>query len=120
LVLRPMRAVDIAAGRLASTGHEVTTPVGETGVVGVPRNEGPTVMLRAEARPPKLRTRLGQHRHGGAMGEDSERFPTFMAALNMGLKTPLARVHPRRRHRRPAVPPGRGAPESGAPGAFRV
>lgn len=39
----------IAAEHLRATGYEVTTGIGETGVVGLLQNgEGPTVMLRAD------------------------------------------------------------------------
>lgn len=43
------RTAKIAADRLKKAGYEVTTGVGQTGVVGVLSNgAGPTVMLRAD------------------------------------------------------------------------
>ncbi len=49
LSMQETRTAGIAAKQLRSTGYEVTTGVGKTGVVGLLRNgEGPTVMLRAD------------------------------------------------------------------------
>jgi amidohydrolase len=49
LSMQENRTAGIAAERLRESGYEVTTGVGETGVVGVLRNgEGPTIMLRAD------------------------------------------------------------------------
>ncbi len=49
LSMQETRTAGIAAGRLRDAGFEVTTGVGNTGVVGVLRNgDGPTVMLRAD------------------------------------------------------------------------
>ena len=49
LSMHETRTAGIAADRLRRAGYEVTTGVGETGVVGLLRNgEGPTVMLRAD------------------------------------------------------------------------
>ncbi|MBF9235476.1 M20 family metallopeptidase [Microvirga alba] len=49
LSMQEMRTAGIAADRLKKAGYEVTTGVGQTGVVGLLRNgEGPTVMLRAD------------------------------------------------------------------------
>lgn len=49
LSMHETRTAGIAAARLESAGFEVTTGVGQTGVVGVLRNgDGPTVMLRAD------------------------------------------------------------------------
>ena len=49
LSMQETRTAGIAAGRLRDAGFEVTTGVGNTGVVGVLRNGGgPTVMLRAD------------------------------------------------------------------------
>jgi hippurate hydrolase len=49
LSMQEKRTAGIAAGRLRSSGYEVTTGVGQTGVVGVLRNgDGPTIMLRAD------------------------------------------------------------------------
>ena len=43
------RTAGIAADRLRAAGYEVTTRVGQTGVVGFLRNgDGPTIMLRAD------------------------------------------------------------------------
>jgi hippurate hydrolase len=49
LSMQETRTARIAADHLRSTGYEVTSGIGETGVVGLLRNgEGPTVMLRAD------------------------------------------------------------------------
>lgn len=49
LSMQESRTAGIAADRLRASGYDVTTGVGNTGVVGVLRNgEGPTVMLRAD------------------------------------------------------------------------
>ena len=49
LSMQETRTAGLAADRLRASGFEVTTGVGNTGVVGVLRNgEGPTVMLRAD------------------------------------------------------------------------
>ena len=48
LSMQENRTASIAADRLRAAGYEVTTRVGQTGVVGVLRNgDGPTIMLRA-------------------------------------------------------------------------
>src|SRR6185503_1160112 len=49
LSMQETRTAGIAADRLRAAGYEVTTGIGNTGVVGLLRNgEGPTVMLRAD------------------------------------------------------------------------
>jgi len=49
LSMQETRTAGLAAGHLRAAGYEVTTGVGQTGVVGVLRNgDGPTVMLRAD------------------------------------------------------------------------
>src|SRR5512135_1267460 len=49
LSMHEERTARIAADRLRAAGYEVTTRVGQTGVVGLLRNgDGPTVMLRAD------------------------------------------------------------------------
>src|SRR6185312_7161326 len=49
LSLQETRTAGLAAERLRGAGYEVTTGVGNTGVVGLLRNgAGPTVMLRAD------------------------------------------------------------------------
>jgi len=49
LSMQEERTAGIAASRLRATGYEVTTGVGNTGVVGVLRNgDGPVIMLRAD------------------------------------------------------------------------
>ncbi|MGO4408959.1 MULTISPECIES: M20 family metallopeptidase [unclassified Brevundimonas] len=49
LSMQETRTAGLAAKHLADNGYEVTTGVGQTGVVGLLRNgEGPTVMLRAD------------------------------------------------------------------------
>ena len=59
LSMQEHRTGAIAAKHLTDSGFEVTTGVGETGVVGVLRNgDGPTVMLRADmdALPPSSKS----------------------------------------------------------------
>ena len=49
LSMQETRTAGLAADRLRSAGYEVTTGIGQTGVVGILRNgDGPTVMLRAD------------------------------------------------------------------------
>jgi amidohydrolase len=49
LSMQEKRTASVAANRLRAAGYEVTTGIGNTGVVGLLRNgEGPTVMLRAD------------------------------------------------------------------------
>src|SRR4029079_10265413 len=49
LSMQEERTAALAAERLQSSGDEVTTGVGKTGVVGLLENgDGPTVMLRAD------------------------------------------------------------------------
>jgi amidohydrolase len=49
LSMHETRTARIAADHLGRAGYEVTTGIGETGVVGLLRNgDGPTVMLRAD------------------------------------------------------------------------
>src|SRR5215469_18716795 len=49
LSMHETQTAGIAADRLRKAGYEVTTGVGQTGVVGLLRNgQGPTVMLRAD------------------------------------------------------------------------
>src|SRR4029079_4246615 len=49
LSMQETRTAGLAADQLRAAGYEVTTGVGQTGVVGLLRNgEGPTVMLRAD------------------------------------------------------------------------
>lgn len=49
LSMQEARTAGLAAGRLRAAGFEVTTGVGNTGVVGLLRNgSGPTIMLRAD------------------------------------------------------------------------
>src|SRR6185437_6292486 len=49
LSMQETRTAGLAADRLRAAGYEVTTGVGNTGVVGLLRNgAGPTVMLRAD------------------------------------------------------------------------
>jgi hippurate hydrolase len=49
LSMQENRTAGIAADRLRAAGYEVTTRVGQTGVVGLLRNgNGPAVMLRAD------------------------------------------------------------------------
>jgi hippurate hydrolase len=49
LSMQETRTAGVAADRLKSSGYEVTTGVGKTGVVGLLRNgDGPTVMLCAD------------------------------------------------------------------------
>jgi len=49
LSMQETRTADIAAERLRAAGYDVTTGVGQTGVVGLLRNgKGPAIMLRAD------------------------------------------------------------------------
>jgi hippurate hydrolase len=49
LSMQETRTAGLAADRLRAAGYEVTTGVGNTGVIGLLRNgDGPTVMLRAD------------------------------------------------------------------------
>ncbi len=49
LSMQETRTAGLAAGHLRTAGYEVTSDIGNTGVVGLLRNgEGPTVMLRAD------------------------------------------------------------------------
>jgi hippurate hydrolase len=49
LSMQETRTARVAADRLRAAGYEVTTGLGETGVVGlIPNGSGPTVMLRAD------------------------------------------------------------------------
>lgn len=49
LSMQEFRTAGIAADRLRAAGYEVTTGIGNTGVVGILRNgDGPVVMLRAD------------------------------------------------------------------------
>ena len=49
LSMQETRTASLAAERLRAAGFEVTTGIGNTGVVGILRNgEGPIVMLRAD------------------------------------------------------------------------
>src|SRR5947209_20038240 len=49
LSMQETRTAGVAADHLRAAGYEVTTGVGNTGVVGLLRNgDGPTVMLRAD------------------------------------------------------------------------
>ena len=49
LSMQELRTAGVAADRLRAAGYEVTTGIGNTGVVGLLRNgQGPTVMLRAD------------------------------------------------------------------------
>src|SRR4051794_32859617 len=49
LSMQETRTAGLAADRLRAAGYDVTTGIGQTGVVGLLRNgDGPTVMLRAD------------------------------------------------------------------------
>jgi len=49
LSMQEVRTSQIAGDQLRSAGYEVTTGIGQTGVVGLLRNgDGPTIMLRAD------------------------------------------------------------------------
>src|SRR5699024_4382010 len=49
LSMQEERTAKLAADHLRAAGYDVTTGVGQTGVVGVQNNgDGPTVMLRAD------------------------------------------------------------------------
>src|SRR5690349_11342070 len=60
LSMHENRTAGIAADRLRAAGYEVTTAVGNTGVIGVLRNgDGPTIMLRADMDALPVRERTG-------------------------------------------------------------
>ena len=49
LSMQETQTAHLAAERLRAAGYDVTTGIGQTGVVGLLRNgDGPTVMLRAD------------------------------------------------------------------------
>ena len=78
LSMQETRTAGIAADHLRTSGFEVTTGVGKTGVVGVLRNgDGPTVMLRADmdALPIKEATGLPYASSVTATGPDGRSVP---------------------------------------------
>ncbi|HEX4591526.1 MAG TPA: M20/M25/M40 family metallo-hydrolase, partial [Gemmataceae bacterium] len=78
LSMQETRTAGIAAKRLKASGFEVTTGVGQTGVVGLLRNgDGPTVMLRADmdALPIKEATGLAYASQVTATGPDGKTVP---------------------------------------------
>ena len=78
LSMQETRTAALAADRLRGAGYEVTTGVGNTGVVGVLRNgEGPTVMLRADidALPIQEATGLPYASQATAVDRDGETVP---------------------------------------------
>ena len=78
LSMHETRTAKIAANHLKTNGFEVTTGVGQTGVVGILRNGiGPTVMLRADmdALPIKEATSLAYASSVTATGPDGRSVP---------------------------------------------
>ena len=73
LSMRETRTAGIAAERLRAAGYEVTTGVGNTGVVGLLRNgDGPTVMLRADMDALPVKEATGLPYASTATATDSE------------------------------------------------
>jgi hippurate hydrolase len=73
LSMQEHRTAGIAAKHLTDCGFEVTTGVGETGVVGVLRNgDGPTVMLRADMDALPIRETTGLAYASKATATDSD------------------------------------------------
>src|SRR4051812_26525643 len=82
LSMQETRTAGLAAARLRGTGYQVTTGVGNTGVVGVLRNgEGPTVMMRADmdALPVKEATGLPYASAATATDRDGHSVPVMHA-----------------------------------------
>jgi amidohydrolase len=78
LSMQETRTAGIAADHLRASGFEVTTGIGQTGVVGILRNgDGPTVMLRADmdALPIKEATGLPYASSVTATGPDGRSVP---------------------------------------------
>ena len=58
LSMQEQRTAGLAADHLRAAGYEVTTGVGQTGVVGLLRNgDGPTVMVKLAAFAPRISMR---------------------------------------------------------------
>jgi hippurate hydrolase len=73
LSMREHRTAALAAKHLQDHGYDVTTGVGETGVVGLLRNgEGPTVMLRADMDALPIREATGLDYASTATAEDPD------------------------------------------------
>jgi hippurate hydrolase len=82
LSMQEKRTAGLAADRLRAAGYEVTTGVGQTGMVGVLRNgAGPTVMLRADmdALPVEEMTRLPYSSKVTATDRDGRTVPVMHA-----------------------------------------
>lgn len=82
LSMHETRTATLAARRLSGAGFEVTTGVGNTGVVGLLRNgDGPTVMLRADmdALPVKEATGLPYASAVTATNDEGETVPVMHA-----------------------------------------
>jgi amidohydrolase len=82
LAFQETKPAAAAARRLRGLGFEVTTGIGQTGVVGVLRNgDGPTVMLRADmdALPVAEETGLGWASRQTAEDSDGRRVPVMHA-----------------------------------------
>src|SRR5438309_7255037 len=78
LSMQETRTASVAAERLRGTGYQVSTRIGNTGVVGVLRNgEGPTVMMRADmdALPVKETTGLPYASAATAIDRDGPSVP---------------------------------------------
>src|SRR3954452_20646775 len=82
LSMQEARTAAMAADHLRSAGYEVTTGVGNTGVVGLLRNgEGPVVMLRADmdALPVREATGLPYASEVTVTGADGDEVPVMHA-----------------------------------------
>ncbi|PSJ58859.1 M20 family metallopeptidase [Pseudaminobacter soli (ex Li et al. 2025)] len=78
LSMQETRTAGLAADRLRAAGYEVTTGIGNTGVVGLLRNgDGPTVMLRADmdALPIQEATGLDYASKAMATDRDGQKVP---------------------------------------------
>ena len=73
LSMQEKRTGDIAAQHLRSSGYDVTTGIGKTGVVGVLKNgDGPTIMLRADMDALPVREATGLSYASNITATDSE------------------------------------------------
>ncbi|MDN5843660.1 MAG: M20/M25/M40 family metallo-hydrolase, partial [Alcaligenaceae bacterium] len=82
LSMQETRTAGLAADRLRTAGYEVTTGIGQTGVVGLLRNgDGPTVMLRADmdALPVQEATGVGYASKATASDPEGKTVPVMHA-----------------------------------------
>jgi amidohydrolase len=81
LSMQEHRTASIAADRLRSAGYDVTTGIGNTGVVGMLRNdEGPTIMLRADMDALPVREATGLPYASTVTGDDKGKSVPVMHA----------------------------------------